>query len=745
MTKGLLQKIINLPGWLSQDEGLLLYQLTKKVQNRGRIVEIGSFMGKSTAFIASACKEMGGQAMFAVDPHLGITHEGKKEFKQTFSDFKKNIEKLGLSDFVSPIRKTSQEAARTWQGKISLLNVDGLHEYKYVKQDLQLWLPKVVDGGYVVCHDAFSPEPDVSQAITEEIFNKSGFCWVGVSESQIFALKGKPKSVLQRLNLWRSKFFITFALNILQNKNIPSPLRYIIVNRILKPMFMNSYMFAFQKKRISFFQLALILLGGLYIVSRLVNLEMLPITNDEANYLYWAKIIATTNKHWFIILTAGKPVLPHWLMVVFIKLLPAAHYLAAGRLESVVGGAIGMVGIFKFSQFLFKNRRISLIATMLFVLNPFILFYDRLALFDSLLSSMLIWATYFCFKTASNLRYKTALLWGIFLGLAFQSKPTAILFFVLLPICFLILRRPVLENIKRKINLLLISGLVSQIIHFSLIVSRGFWDYLPRSLDYHPSSGTSLQQYIALFNKNLIDTFNWIIPYYTLPFFVIGILGFVILYRKSKQRFLVISVLYLIPILIFCLFGRIYFPRYFLFTTPYFLIATALAMSKVATKWERSLKTFVLFIFILMPQIFFDFAIVANPPSAPLPTIEQWQYITGYPSSYGFDPLYEMIGKQLAKGPVVLVVHGGFSHYPNAFRLKFYGNNNLRVFEGQDIHQLLMQHPQSKTSAKVLVVLHDDDDNNHLVSSYNLTQLRIITVGRKPGGRNNVYLAEFIN
>lgn len=236
-------KIMSLPGWLSLNEGMLLYGLVKTAPKNGEVIEIGSFQGKSTIFIAEAVKEQNRPAMFSIDPHIGQTHAGKKEFSPTFAAFNKNIKEAGLSKYVIAIRKTSAAAAKIWKKPIAFINIDGLHEYESVKEDLQLWLPFVVDGGIVICHDAFSPFPDVFRAIKEEILQGENYRYIGVSDSQFFAVKGKPRNIWEKLNLERSKYFLSLASTIWSKQSLPESLRFLIVNRFLKIFFMNRFLF----------------------------------------------------------------------------------------------------------------------------------------------------------------------------------------------------------------------------------------------------------------------------------------------------------------------------------------------------------------------------------------------------------------------------------------------------------------------------------------------------------------------
>ena len=67
MNKAKFNFIRQIPGWLSDDEGIFLYNSAKKTKKKkGVIVEVGSFKGKSTGFLASAEKRI-----YSVDPHKG--------------------------------------------------------------------------------------------------------------------------------------------------------------------------------------------------------------------------------------------------------------------------------------------------------------------------------------------------------------------------------------------------------------------------------------------------------------------------------------------------------------------------------------------------------------------------------------------------------------------------------------------------------------------------------------------------
>lgn len=203
-------------GWLSKNEGKLLAHFAQKID--GVIVEVGSYQGKSTVFMARVTKN----PIYAIDPHY-------------LGSYKKFLGNTKKYKNIIPLKKTSAAANKNWRLPISLLHIDGNHEYKFAKQDLELWLSHLENNGTVICHDAFCPYPEVFQAVKEEIFDKPGWAYIGVLDSQVFAIRGKKKLNWQRP-------FIILASNIWHNKNLSENFRFFIVNRLLKIFFLNKLM-----------------------------------------------------------------------------------------------------------------------------------------------------------------------------------------------------------------------------------------------------------------------------------------------------------------------------------------------------------------------------------------------------------------------------------------------------------------------------------------------------------------------
>lgn len=117
------QRCSSIEGWLFPLEGYLLYLLAPEGPGVGEIGEIGSYLGRSTAFWASGAKSTQRENVTAVDhfrgspePQPGQLAASKtlEEEGTTFPRFQENLKRLGLTGQVTPIVASSEEAARTW-------------------------------------------------------------------------------------------------------------------------------------------------------------------------------------------------------------------------------------------------------------------------------------------------------------------------------------------------------------------------------------------------------------------------------------------------------------------------------------------------------------------------------------------------------------------------------------------------------------------------------------------------------
>ncbi len=146
----------HIEGWLFPPEAFILYAMSLEHNDTtGRILEIGSFLGKSSYWLAKGAKERNGEKVICVDTFKGsIEHQETLKGQSTYAVFEQNLRKAGVFDWVVPIKKSSEEAFASFRQRISLLFIDGSHEYEDVKADLLNWEQYLVKEGIVILHDS---------------------------------------------------------------------------------------------------------------------------------------------------------------------------------------------------------------------------------------------------------------------------------------------------------------------------------------------------------------------------------------------------------------------------------------------------------------------------------------------------------------------------------------------------------------------------------------------------------------
>ena len=126
----------------------------------------------------------------------------------------------------------------------------------------------------------------------------------------------------------------------------------------------------------------------IYFATRLYNLNSLPIFVDEAIYSRWAQIALHDASWRFISLTDGKQPLFIWVAMPFLHFIKDP--LIATRLVSVFCGYLTIIGLW-YAGFLLKDTRTGYLSAALGLITPFLFFYDRFAVMESMLTASGIW------------------------------------------------------------------------------------------------------------------------------------------------------------------------------------------------------------------------------------------------------------------------------------------------------------------------------------------------------------------
>lgn len=162
-------------GWLHTDEAAELYASVMSItpdRDPVLVVEIGSWLGRSTIALGLAAKKRGKTKVVAVDPHLGQLRATAGEDEPTYGVFRRNIAAAGVDDVVEPMRTTSHEARpEILDNSVDLLFIDGLHDYENVRRDFNDWRSALAEGAIVAFNDASTP--GVYRVLRESVIGKN--------------------------------------------------------------------------------------------------------------------------------------------------------------------------------------------------------------------------------------------------------------------------------------------------------------------------------------------------------------------------------------------------------------------------------------------------------------------------------------------------------------------------------------------------------------------------------------------
>lgn len=166
-----------IPGWFAFANA---YDAAVENAKDGAIfIEVGVFLGRSTAYLASKIKESKKQiSLYVIDTFQADSldnEEVKEKIKQhalcsngSFIDlFWKYMKDLELTDFIKPLKNTSDEAFELLKNvQADFVWIDGCHEYEQVLTDIKNYTKLLKPETGVIGGDDYKM-PGVNKAVNE--------------------------------------------------------------------------------------------------------------------------------------------------------------------------------------------------------------------------------------------------------------------------------------------------------------------------------------------------------------------------------------------------------------------------------------------------------------------------------------------------------------------------------------------------------------------------------------------------
>lgn len=425
--------------------------------------------------------------------------------------------------------------------------------------------------------------------------------------------------------------------------------------------------------------LVLAVLTLIYLVSRFYSILSLPIFTDEAIYVRWAQIAKQDANQRFISLTDGKQPMFIWLMMISLRFIQDP--LLAGRVVSVGAGFLSLIGMYFLGREVFKSNKIGLITSVLYVIFPMSLVYDRMALYDSLVGAFAVWSLYLIVLMARKIRLDIALILGMVIGGGVLTKTNAFFSIYLLPaslILFNFIGKDVKGRLIKWIGLAMVATIMTYGFYSILRLSPFFHIITEKNAIFVYPLKDWLEHPFTFFIGNWKAFWDWVTRYLTWPFLSLVLLSFFVSKTYLKEK-IVLFLWFILPIVALGLFGKTLYPRFIFFMILPLLPLIAYSIANIQTKIKRT-SLFVIFclaIFVLPFKT--DYLILNDFTKAYIPQSDIIQYATGWPAGIGIKESVEFFKKEAEKGKIYIATQGTFGLMPYAFEIYLVNNPNIKI------------------------------------------------------------------
>jgi predicted O-methyltransferase YrrM len=196
-----LEAALAIKGWTKVSELEFLYETAASMPENARVVEVGSWRGRSAVAICTALAEKSDPRFWAVDTFRGDSETeqdvGPVQGDEIKDEFLRNVANF---DFVETVVADSREASREFEpGSLDWIFIDGDHTYPSVIADIKCWAPKLKPGGLLSGHDY--GRSGVTDAVRRSIrdFGQSGSIWYTREPPRLQLVRALKIAVRRRL------------------------------------------------------------------------------------------------------------------------------------------------------------------------------------------------------------------------------------------------------------------------------------------------------------------------------------------------------------------------------------------------------------------------------------------------------------------------------------------------------------------------------------------------------------------
>lgn len=415
----------------------------------------------------------------------------------------------------------------------------------------------------------------------------------------------------------------------------------------------------------------------LFFFLRLSKLNNIPVFVDEAIYVRWSQVMKNEVSLRFIPQTDGKQPLFMWVTIPFFKISPDP--LIAGRLVSVASGFGTLLGIAFLSYLIFGNIFVTSLSILVFSILPYSVFFDRLALADSMLAMFGIWSLAFSVLFAKTRKLDHAMLLGFAIGGGLLTKSPAIIFYVWLVISILFFFRPkgnkLIELGKLVLGFIAVI-VISQMMYGILRLGPAFNMIGARNQDYLYTWKEVFGHPLSPLIGNLKTTLSWFWLLIS-PTFILSLI-FGLFPKKTRKLALFLILVSLIPLIAQAAIAKVYTSRYILFAVLPLIPVIGFGLNWLVTRRGLLIKLSSIIIFTVPFTI--SLLCVFAPTKAPLSFDMYSGYLQEWTAGWGQKEIAGYFIDLESKGEkVVAFTEGFFGTLPDGLQIYTEGHPNITI------------------------------------------------------------------
>lgn len=406
----------------------------------------------------------------------------------------------------------------------------------------------------------------------------------------------------------------------------------------------------------------------LFLVVRLTNITSFPLFIDETTHIFLAD--ATLDGDIFVGLRETHKQIYIWLTALAFQFFNDP--ILAARVVSVLAGLVSSGIGYKLAEVFYPNRQIGYLALLFYLISPFVVLYDRMAMADSMQAMLMgasLLASFYLWRYPST---QSALILGIVFGLATFNKGYAALYYPAPIFFWLVLGRGI--SWRQIIKLLAITYAMASVA-WLLLFSIGWHIYLRDLMTKSIANASDESHFLIRFSDAIWLFTDWLSIYLTLP--LVGLLIFTLVTAVIKQdkpviALALVSVSYLFIMALTFVELR---SRYILPVIIPLSVIVARGIDHLAELVPNFVRKFrsdnngripmspklwqvVLFAVFGIASLRFSYLIISKPDQAPLPDSDKYEYVIRAQSPYGYREAAQLITELVQRhGRLIYLQH----------------------------------------------------------------------------------------